>query len=226
MLHNSLSYKIEIEIKGKQKELDLTYFKVWENNHKDNYSIITKLFQGYLINNIECNQCNRNNIVFEPFNSISLSIFNNSCSIYDCLDEFTKTSTIKSWVCEHHKRQKGCNKSMKFMSLPNYFIINLKRHDEQNQKNNNLVNFPLQELDLTKYINKESAVASNNYIYNCYAINYHTGNVNNGHYYSACKNLNGNWYEYNDGDITLIKESQLVNNNAYTLFYYRTFITA
>jgi len=41
-----------------------------------------------------------------------------------------------------------------------------------------------------------------------------------GHYVSACKNpLNLKWYLYNDANVEEIKESNIVNQNAYILIY-------
>ena len=84
-------------------------------------------------------------------------------------------------------------------------------------KNDTYVDFPIEGLDLSKYVigyNKHS------YIYDLYGICNHIGNSVNGHYFSYIKNYD-NWYEMNDDIVTKIidYEENIVTNNAYCLFY-------
>jgi ubiquitin C-terminal hydrolase len=47
--------------------------------------------------------------------------------------------------------------------------------------------------------------------------------INSGHYTSIVINRHNNtWYEFDDDDdLTVVNEEDLVNRNAYMLFYYR-----
>lgn len=224
LLHKGIRYDIDIEIKGGINNIKSKYIENWSKNHKNNYSIIIELFYGYIFNNIKCNNCKYSDKIFEPFNTLSISI--TSDSLEGCLDNYFEEYNIDEWNCEKCEN-KGCNKKSKLWSLPNYLIINLKRFktDEKNKLHKNIENvkFPLSNLNLTKYITKEKN-DENNYIYDCYAVNYHTGNLNNGHYYSIVKNLNKSWYLMNDGNVSIFRNVNNMNNNAYIIFYHRRFI--
>ena len=84
-------------------------------------------------------------------------------------------------------------------------------------KNQVLVTFPLENLDLSKYIigyKKES------YIYDLYGIANHMGGTMGGHYTSFIKNANGKWYHCNDTDVKEVTtENELITPRAYCLFY-------
>ena len=61
---------------------------------------------------------------------------------------------------------------------------------------------------------------NNNLIYDLFAVAYHIGNFGYGHYYSVCKNVfNKKWYKYDDNDVLEINENEIVNKDAYLLFY-------
>jgi ubiquitin carboxyl-terminal hydrolase 8 len=235
ILHKSLSYEIEVEIKGQVKtrmdELMKKSLESWNNFFEKEYSFIIETFYGNLINNINCIKCDFQEDVFEPYNNLSLSLANSSSSLKECLDNYFKNDyIIESWKCEKCKEY-GCKKSSSLWTIPNYLIINLKRFKQESSnntsKNSNLITFPLKDLNLTSYITKDKNDI-NNYIYDLYAINYHHGDLSGGHYWSACKNLDGNWYSFNDGNVSRYVstniESQLVTKDAYILFYHRKFI--
>ena len=47
----------------------------------------------------------------------------------------------------------------------------------------------------------------------------HDGSLNSGHYYSYVKNINDNWYTYNDTMVSQMESSNVVSQSAYCLFY-------
>jgi len=229
LLHKPLSYEIEIEIKGDIKndtdELIKKSLDDWGKYYGNNYSYIIEIFNGLLFYNINCLNCKYTNIIFEPYNIISLNIPESTSSLEQCLDSFFNEHEINSWKynkCNYN----GCKKHINLWTLTMYFIINFKRfkiNNTNNIKNTNLITFPLNELNLTKYISPQKNDTSN-YIYNCYAINYHSGDLNSGHYWSICKNIDNNWFKFDDGNVTRSSITQLVTNDVYTLFYERIYI--
>ena len=89
------------------------------------------------------------------------------------------------------------------------------------EKNNNFVDFPLEGLDLTSII-KDPKFSTAPPIYDLYALTNHIGNVNRGHYTAFCMNYkNKNWYKFNDMTVTNLEVHNIVQNNAYVLFYKR-----
>jgi len=55
--------------------------------------------------------------------------------------------------------------------------------------------------------------------YDLFAVSQHYGNTGGGHYTAVCKNIDGNWYDYNDSSCTKTSSKGVVNNSAYVLFY-------
>jgi len=228
ILHRGMSYEIEVNIKGEpQNQSDVLIKKSleqWKCFYKDNYSYIIEVFNGMFYNNIQCKNCDYKDIVFEPFNCISIDIPNcTSSTLSHCLESYFNTNElIKSWKCEQCKKE-GCLKNINLWSLPNYIIIHFKRFTNTGQKIETFIDFPIDDLDLTQFISKDKN-DTNNYIYSCYAINYHNGDLNGGHYWSACKNLNSNWYVFNDANVSKVHDINGLTKNAYIAFFHRKFI--
>ena len=203
-------------------------YELNQDNFEKNYSVIANLFYGEIINIIDCSKCNYNNNVFELFNTLTLNFPecepNKNLNITELISHTLKTETIENYHCEGCKSE-GCNRKNYIMRLPNYLIVHLnrfKKTDKQIEKINNLVEFPIENLDLTEYFHPSEP---NNWIYSLYAVNYHSGTTQNGHYWSACHNLDDNWYIYNDENVNkFLNNGSIVTNEAYILFYYRKYI--
>lgn len=225
LLHHSISYEIELSLHKESSILTNKSLEMWKLFYEKEYSFITKIFNGNLINNIKCNSCDLNESVFEPFNNISLSLSN--YSLNSCLKEYFDNKNISSWKC-NKCNSLGCKKNAKLWSMPPYLIIHLNRFQENLEKNKTKIIFPIKDLDLSEFISTDK-LDTNNYIYDLYAINYHHGEKDSGHYTSACKNLDGRWYLFNDGNISRYHsnnlDAQLITNDAYILFYVRKVIT-
>lgn len=231
ILHRGMAYEIDVEIKGTIKKendkLMKNYLENWKSFYEKQYSQMIEIFYGMFYNRIACQNCDFSESVFEPYNTLSLSIplSTNKIGLEFCLDNyFNNNESIPSWCCEKCK-QNGCTKEVNFWSVPNYLIIHLKRFTNSGDKINTHIDFPIENLDLTKYISNRKG-DPNNYIYSLYAVNYHSGSLNSGHYWSSCKNLDNNWYMFNDADVSKINNmnlSQIVTPESYILFYYRKF---
>ena len=229
LLHSGLCYEIEVDIKGDiQNENDSLMkqsLEQWKGFYEKKYSFIVETFNGMFYNKINCNNCTFSENVFEPFNCISLNIPEQGASTLDqCLGTyFNNSENIDSWSCESCNN-KGCTKSIKTWSFPNYLIIHFKRFTNTGQKIHTHIDFPIDDLNLTSYIS-DSKQDPNNYIYSLYAINYHSGNTQRGHYWSSCKNLDNNWYLFNDASVSKFQNSDtLLTKDSYMLFYYRKYI--
>jgi ubiquitin C-terminal hydrolase len=80
-----------------------------------------------------------------------------------------------------------------------------------------LIDFPLDNLDLTKYVTGYSA---NQYIYELYGVCNHTGGTQGGHYTAFVKNSKKEWIHFNDTNIEMVKNPEMViTPMAYCLFY-------
>lgn len=230
-LHKGLSYKVDMEINGEIKserdKLLKQCYEHYKNIFQDNYSIIAKLFYGETINIINCTNCNNISNTFDTFNTFTLNFPENTDKNFTISELFKTTlrkEVMDSYNCENCKSEQ-CNKSNYLMKLPNYLIIHLNRFKNENgkiSKINNLVEFPVEDLDLTEYFHPSE---KNSWVYSLYAVNYHSGTTDNGHYWSACYNLDDNWYIYNDENTSkFLNKQNIVTNEAYILFYYRKYI--
>jgi ubiquitin C-terminal hydrolase len=114
-------------------------------------------------------------------------------------------------------QKEAAKKCLTFWSFPNILVIDIKRFNAANRKNQVLVDFPLEGLNLSKYVigyNKDS------YVYDLYGVCNHGGVTQGGHYTAFVKNANGKWYHFNDTSVAEvgIKES-IISPKAYVLFY-------
>lgn len=229
LLHTGLSYEIDVDIKGTVQshsdQLMKESLEQWKIFYQNNYSFIIETFGGMTYNKISCSHCDVTQNVFEPYNCISLPVpeENSTSTLKSCFDQYFNTvENVNTWNCESCK-EVGCSKTTKSWTFPNYLIVHLKRFDNNGNKINTQIDFTKDDLDLTKYISPDKG-DPNNYIYSLYAVNYHSGNTKSGHYWSVCKNLDNNWYLFNDGDVSKFKNSNILTKDAYILFYYRKYI--
>lgn len=230
IMHKGLSYEIEVDIKGevqnKTDELMKKSLESWKSYYEKSYSVIIDTFNGLLYNKIVCSNCNQVEDVFEPYNTLSLDIpiEMESFDLKDCLQEtLQKKESISTWNCEKCKKD-GCSKECCFWTIPNYLIIHLKRFRNNGKKVNTHVKFPLEDLNLTEFVSNDKS-DPNNYIYSLYSVNYHSGDLNSGHYWACCRNLDNNWYLFNDGHVSKFHNvNEIMTKDAYMLFYYRKFI--
>ena len=123
---------------------------------------------------------------------------------------------VNAWFNEKTNIKEDVNKKTLFWSFPDILIIDLKRFTSNNKKLNYLVDYPIYNLMLEKYV---IGYKKNSYVYDLYGICNHSGMTNGGHYFAYVKNANGKWYIFNDTDVKEINENDLITNKAYSLFY-------
>jgi ubiquitin C-terminal hydrolase len=218
------------------KMYGLQYLK---KNQISDYSIIKQLFIGTLVSNLKCRYCKTISPNFESFITVPLCLpiknqYEN-LSLKDCLDSFTKDEIldIHNMVdCNICGLKNQSIKTILFWKTPKIIILQLKRfivnnYGEITSKISNNVDYPIKNLNLYNYFHPESPY-KNNSVYNLLGVNIHQSidyhnNINAGHYISLVKNHYDNqWYIFNDSfEPELKNENDLIDNNAYLLFYYR-----
>ena len=122
------------------------------------------------------------------------------------------------WYCENCKKKQRAKKKLEIYHTPKILIIQIKRFSHVN-KINTKVDFPLKDLDLSKYILSKDKTKSIKY--DLFAVANHYGSLTYGHYTAFCKNsIDEKWYEFNDSCVYEITDlSKIVSSNAYVLFY-------
>jgi ubiquitin C-terminal hydrolase len=223
--HNSLSREVNMTISGNaMNETDIMATKCFEmikNMYAKEYSEIWNLFYGIHVSQIISIETSEVlSTTPEPYFMINLSIPNNKQpTLEDCFELYVNGETLEgenAWYNEITKTKQNVQKKISYWSLPTILAIDIKRFNHKNQKNQILISFPLENLNLSKYVigyKKES------YVYDLYGICNHSGSVQGGHYTSYVKNANQKWYSYNDTTVTEISEASLISAKAYCYCY-------
>jgi len=225
--HTSLSREIKMTITGNpENEVDkiaIQCFDMIKNMYSKDYSEIWNLFYGVHISEISNIKTNEKiNITPEPYFMIDLPIpiNNKSPSLIDCFNLYVEGEILEGengLFDEKIKQKIDIRKKILFWSFPNILVIDFKRFNNKFQKNQILISFPLENLDLSDYI---IGYKKNIYVYDLYGICNHSGGVLGGHYTSFIKNANGKWYHFNDTNISEIDNiNNIVTSKAYVLFY-------
>lgn len=228
--HNALKRNINTTISGtvenKRDKLALECYKTIQYNYKNGYSEICEIFNGVIVSIISDFVNNKPlNYKCETFFTLELPIpTHKSPTLEDCFELYTEEEDIigeNAWFYEKQNKKIDIKKKMMFWSFPKILAITLKRFTSVDKKNQKLVTFPIDELDLTKYIvgyNKSI------YKYKLYGICNHHGRVPfGGHYTSIIKPENSDsWIEFNDDVSEIYKnEKKIISSKAYCLFYKR-----
>ena len=222
-IHLSLSKKVNMVISGNvENELDkkaMDAMTCWKNFFKNDYSIIVDLFYGQLNSAIYDLDKNLLSTNYDPICYFSIPISDKTNNVYDCFNLYTEYEKLDKenwWYNEKTKEYVECYKKLNFWSLPNVLIVVLKRFKKNGEKIFKNIDFPLINLDLSKYC---VGYKKKKNVYDLWSISNHTGSLGSGHYYSYCKNINGKWFNYNDSNVNEIDSENIVTDNAYCLFY-------
>jgi ubiquitin C-terminal hydrolase len=224
VFHNALSREIKITITGKPEnerdEMAIKCFGMIRDMCSKDYSEIWNLFYGVHVSEIFLENNTRLSVNPEPYFMIDLPIpEKKNPSLIDCFDLFVKGEILEgenAWFDETTKTKQNIQKKMSFWSFPDILVIDLKRFNNKMKKNQILISFPTDELNLSKYVigyKKES------YIYDLYGVVNHEGSTLGGHYTSFVKNANNKWYCFNDMSVTEVNEDKIVSPKAYSLFF-------
>jgi ubiquitin carboxyl-terminal hydrolase 8 len=215
------TYKNELKkLLNENYILDVQYegLKFYENFIRNNHSIVTDLFYGLFLSEIECENCLNKSVTFEPFNVLQLDMEQNIDNLEDLLNNYFNKSSV-DYKCDECKNDVTAKKSLRIHMLPEKIIIQLKRfivRGRYSRKNNYKINFPLDNLVLNEIINDKDIH------YELYSVVNHMGDVGGGHYTNYSRNqINKEWYEFNDSSVSYltVPEDEIISSNAYILFY-------
>jgi len=225
--HTSLSREVNMSINGvasnETDKLAVQCFEMTKKMYAKEYSEIWNLFYGIHVSQIislETGEVLSSSP--EPYFIINLSVpeNNKNPSLQDCFDFYVNGETLEgenAWFNEETKEKQNVQKKLIYWSMPTVLVIDIKRFNHKNQKNQIFISVPLENFDLSNYVigyKKES------YVYDLYGICNHSGGVHGGHYTAFIKNANDKWYHFNDTFVTEVTNLQdLITPKAYCLFY-------
>ena len=203
----------------------------WNESLFYNSSVIVDLFQGQLRSTLTCLHCRYISTSFDTYTYLTLPLpRGESCTLEDCLKEFTKEETLikqNRWTCHNCKHRTRAKKKIDIWTFPPVLIVHLKRFQffkTNPSKISKFVQFPVEELDLSvldigphKFTPKYSLFAKID----------HIGSSNTGHYIAQARNfMDQKWYLFDDEIVEEISENSLVNSNAYVLFYHNASVNS
>jgi ubiquitin carboxyl-terminal hydrolase 8 len=225
--HNAITREVNMSIQGEvanqRDKVALICLERIKQMYSKDYSEIWNLFYGIQVSQIvSITSDDVISITPEPYFILDLPIppENKSPTLIDCFDLYVNGEIMEgdnAIFNEKTGEKESAKKKLSFWSFPNILVIDIKRFNSSNRKNQILVDFPLNELNLSNYVigyNKDS------YIYDLYGVCNHGGVTQGGHYTSFVKNSNGKWYHYNDtsvSEVTMV--NQIVTPKAYCFFY-------
>jgi ubiquitin carboxyl-terminal hydrolase 8 len=225
--HTSLSREVNMSINGDivttTDKLAVDCFDMIKKMYTKEYSEIWNMFYAVHVSQIidlETNEVLSS--LPEPYFMINLSLplGNKSPTLMDCFNHYVNGEKLEgenAWFNETIGKKQDVQKKITYWSFPSILVIDIKRFNSHHKKNQILVTFPLENLDLSEYIigyKKES------YIYDLYGICNHSGGTQGGHYTAFIKNANGKWYHFNDTFVTEVTRLEdLITSKAYCFFY-------
>lgn len=226
--HNSISRKINIKISGdivnKVDDLAVKCYKMLKDVYSKEYSEIMDLFYGIYVSVLASNDEKINHSINpESFFILDLPIPVNdtNLTIYNCFDLFTQSELLlgdNAWFNEKTGVKEDVRKKISFWNFPKILVITLKRFSyDGTNKINDLITFPIDNLDLSKYV---SGYNASSYQYDLYGVCNHIGNVFMGHYTAFVRNSTNQWVHFNDESVEIVGDrNQIITPMAYCLFY-------
>lgn len=170
------------------------------------------MFVGQLKSTLMCTKCEFRSPTYELFWDLAVPIptKNPSIKLDDCIKLFMTEEILdgdNKPVCSNCKEKRRCAKRYTIEKLPKILVIHLKRflRARYNNKINLNVDYPIEGLDMSKYLScnvdptSTSSRNNDNCTYDLYGISLHSGTESSGHYVAYCKNpFNKRWYCFND----------------------------
>lgn len=202
--------------------------QTWKKYLERDNSKVVDMFVGQLRSALSCQTCGYTSNTFDPFWDISLPIkksrsYNSGCSLAECFDLFTTEEILdgdEKPTCARCKERRRCIKSFSIQKFPKLLVVHLKRFDQgsyMRSKLSALVDYPLRDLDLTKYAAETGASPV---CYSLYAVANHSGTPFSGHYTAYAKHpYSGEWHYYNDARVSAASSSHIKSAEGYVLFY-------
>ncbi|XP_018012324.1 ubiquitin carboxyl-terminal hydrolase 4 isoform X3 [Hyalella azteca] len=196
----------------------------WKRYLRFDDSKIVNMFVGQLKSSLQCSHCSHTSVTFDPFWDLSLPIppKTGTVRLNQCLDLFTKEEVMdgdERPTCSKCKERRKMTKSFSIQKFPQVLVLHLKRFSPTERWRGKLsctVEFPVENLDLSKYASSSRSSCN----YNLIGVANHSGTTYSGHYTAFCRHpYSLQWHEYNDSRVTPIPARRVCSSEAYVLFY-------
>ncbi len=220
-IKKSIHFRIDTKVEDEGDEIIKKSYVVWKRFYEKDYSYIVKNFYSQLLSLTNCPLCDYYTSNHDPIQVISLGIPDDATKIEHCLDKYTQRVRLDSenkWRCDKCSEMVQSNKKTLLWRTSDVVIILLKRFKDGKKINRHL-SYPL-HLDMKDYNLNYGTTKSNQFVLQSFAV--HSGTLNGGHYFAVCRNqLDKKWYEYNDTNVTELKDKKVTEYIPYLFFYKR-----
>lgn len=169
---------------------------------------------------------------------------NKVIKLENCFKEFGAEELLSGsdqWYCNKCQEHRDIHKKLELFKVPKVLIVQIKRFQSkksantgksgffnlayaqicQQEKVDELVDFPVEGLDIKQYVKTNCDIKGISTKYDLYAIVNHFGSLNGGHYTAAAQGLDQKWYNFNDSSVSSLSKSRIQSEAAYLLFYRR-----
>jgi ubiquitin C-terminal hydrolase len=179
-------------------------------------TFISRIFGGYLCNELRCSVCKYCSTTVNHFQDLSLEVSGGISSVQESLKAFMKTEVLgtgNEWVCGGCNKKVKASKQMLIDTAPRVLVLHLKRFSFGSSfgKINKQIKF------------EETLVLQSKHGPTTYYLHglvvHHGSSVHSGHYVAFVKAANGIWHEMNDSSVHVTSVNKVLSQQAYILFY-------
>lgn len=220
--HNALIKRIKIQTQplSALNPLAAACQAAIEHKYTTDYSELVDIFNGIHVSSVVSKLNSTTSHRAEPYLMLNIPV--NGHTLHDCIDAFLATEHIDGWRNDATGANEPAEKRSSLWTLPPILVFVLKRFCPiTRRKNNQHIIFPLEQLDMQRYIPGACS-------YQCYAVANHMGSANMGHYSAFIREpgpgpktkKNSSWLSYDDAAIRpLSGPAAIITPHAYCLFY-------
>jgi ubiquitin C-terminal hydrolase len=239
--HQKAIYK-EYKLNHSDETIMLNAYKSMKGHLRNNTSIISYIFTFFQQSSRECPkpECAYKSGSFAYYNILPLPTTFETTSkrvdIYKYLDMYYAEEILdehNKWDCPKCKEKVCARLKTAIWEHPRVLAIQLLKFKIDQfgtksfaQKDNKFIDYPINDLDITKYISKIHYDPEKCYKYDLHSVINHSGGTSGGHYTSYVRCDGDTWCKFDDSTVTKLggvsrNPSRIVTSNAYILFYIR-----
>ncbi|PYH46855.1 putative ubiquitin C-terminal hydrolase Ubp8 [Aspergillus saccharolyticus JOP 1030-1] len=206
-----------------------------ENHQKGCPCFFHKTFYGKLRSSVTCDKCGNVTRTEDPMVDLSLDVQvkkramgggvgSSTPTLSGCLESFTSPEKLMAGVynCSQcNGNSQKATKQLRIKKLPAILCMQLKRFEHSasvSEKLEGRIEFPLSINMLPYTTNPNSKVDKARFMYDLSSAVVHKGKLDSGHYYVYCRQ-GDEWMLFNDDQVTPVTEADVLNADAYLLFY-------
>lgn len=187
-------------------------------------TVVNEIFGGYHRSQVICMKCKEKSNTYDHFMDLILDV-KNASSLEKALEKFVEPELLQNdnaYKCPRCNVKVMAQKRFTVHRAPNVATFQFKRFDANRMFGGKItkhVSYP-EHLELRPYMSDKQG---DPVTYRLNAVLVHLGaSCNSGHYFCFVRNSNGNWYCMDDSRVHQVSLGQVLNQQAYVLFYVRT----